>query len=844
LQQQAQLPEKTRIKGLFALGDVYDAVSKRVLANTYASLRELNWVQSEAASFHPVYPDGSRNVIDERAFDAIYLFGNNNESDIEFSSPDDFSQLCADFIFLDSGADAQEEGDSLSAMLQSTRNNAEVYTMNYDADGTPHSYSALGLCKIRFPADRVAELCAVRMGQEIIDYHMLGRLNQAEILEAKQKAQEFLNNEGFSFREDNTDLPDRITEKTQENGEKISFNDWVTRNLVLAHNNDLENITKLEIGKLNQIVQILNQEVSRFQGENQARVVDELQTFQRIVEQTVKKLFQENLGVSFVAKFLEELLERMRSSRDFAQQRMQIYTDNDRQYADHMNNQIKEMADLLGSMLGFLKREAQRAQLKETYRAIRQYFMNRIDILKARAAIDFYEGVFDNKQKLVEGGEGALSILASKSSNIGLIQVFVTNQKKDFQAAYENYRKIKGSPFEILIYDNDSFTTLEEVYISVYSDALRTKLFESIIDKMGGSIWNIRTFMNEAKSVELRNIILAICTAPFEEAIDKKTVSQRIIEARQNKQNPIDYGQRLQNAYQLADYFCRLNDTATRFAGLRNSEQAIDCIIAYQDEQDFSWGEVKKLLRQAIARVGKQTPFAHTSDRHSILLYREFCGFPAYTLRRITAYHNSYLDEAKRENNAPLQMLTREPLVHINVPNSEVLSKFTVMIIEAINFGIVIHDEENYFMVTQEEWGRRKLAEEAQAKGDNPPLEDRTAGSARRMGATLNEAISRLNERLPESARLYGDEVMWDHQISKQIEERRSHIDRDTISKLLQALYFEGIAGTKFEKINLETDIRPAIVYLLNRDFALRQEHFRRPPYSHQQLLRNLYIGA
>ncbi|MCP4696855.1 MAG: hypothetical protein GY862_08405, partial [Gammaproteobacteria bacterium] len=137
LQQQAELPERARIKGLFALGDVYDAISKRVLANTYASLREFNWVQREDASFHPVYPDGTRDVIKARAFDAIYLFSNSNDNEIEFSSPEDFAQLCAEFVFLDSGADAQEDGDPLSAMIQSNRNNSEVYTMNFDADGSP-----------------------------------------------------------------------------------------------------------------------------------------------------------------------------------------------------------------------------------------------------------------------------------------------------------------------------------------------------------------------------------------------------------------------------------------------------------------------------------------------------------------------------------------------------------------------------------------------------------------------------------------------------------------------------------------------------------------------------------
>jgi hypothetical protein len=356
LQQQAQLPEKSRIKGLFAMGDVYDAVSNRVLANTYASLRELNWIQKENAEFHPVYPDVTRDLIRDRALDAVYLFGDSNRSDIEISSPDDFAQLCAEFIFLDSGSDVQETGDPLSAMMQSNRNNAEVYTMNYDADGAPRCYSALGLCKIRFPVDRVAELCAARMSKAIIDFHIIGKLDQTEILEARKKMKDFVAAEALGCGDESSELPDRLVEKLLEGGERMPLDAWMTKGLSGAYNGDVENINKLEISRITNIVQKLNSELTQFQNDLPDRVVGELQTFQRILDREIKKMFQENLGVNFVLKFLEELLEYAKQSEEYAQAQMRSLSEHDKRLADMMNNQIRELGNLLGGgLFDFLK---------------------------------------------------------------------------------------------------------------------------------------------------------------------------------------------------------------------------------------------------------------------------------------------------------------------------------------------------------------------------------------------------------------------------------------------------------------------------------------------------------
>ena len=843
LQQQAQLPNKSRIKGLFALGDVYDAVSKRVLANTYASLRELNWVQQENAAYRPVYPGVTRNLIKSRAFDAVYLFGDKNRSDIEFDSPDDFAQLCAEFIFLDSGSDTQEQGDPLSAMMQSTRNNAEVYTMNCDADGTPRAYSALGLCKIRFPAERVAELCAARMSQTIIAHHIIGRLDQTEIREARRKVQEFLTNEGLECTDSKSDLPDRMTEKQGEAGERIPFDNWLTKNLAKAYNNDLENIRNLEIGRIQRIIGTLNEEIGKFQKDMPHIVIKELGTFQRVLQQELTKMFQENLGVSFVARFLGEMLEIARVSKDFCKAQTKNLLNNEKQLSDAINRQTTEMAKLLeGGFLDFLRNAAKQEQLKETYKAIRQHFSNRIGIMKMQAAADFYEGVYDAKQKLMEGGEGAIALLSKMSSDISLIQAYISDLSKRFGDAYESNKKIKSSPFEILIYDNEKFSTLNEIYEEVYNDALRTQLFKDVLERIGGSIWNVMDYReNEAKFIE---IFMDACKGVFTENIDRKTVAQRIQDAKNSQINPIDYAPRLQSAYEISDYFCRLNDAAARFADLRDSEQSIMCIVGYQDDADPAWNAVKKILKEAIGRGGRHVPFSHTSDRHSILIYREYCGFPAYTLTRIEAYRDNYVSEAKRENTPPLQMLTKEQLEHIHTPTVPVLSKFVVMAVEALSLGVIICDEENYYMLTADEWKRRRIATEAQAKGGNASVEDRTAGRNRKMGSRFNEAVSRMNEKLPEQARLSSKEELWADQVQQQIEQRKSNMNRDALCDLYEALYFEGYKGTQNENISLEAEIQPAIVFILKRDFALKKEHIFRPQKLHDELLYDFYIGS
>ncbi|MGD9209558.1 MAG: tubulin-like doman-containing protein [Desulfobacteraceae bacterium] len=845
LQYQAELPQKTRLKGLFALGDVYDAISNRVLANTYASLREINWVQRQKVQFSPVYPDGSRDVIETKAFDAIYLFGSSNHSDIEFGSPADFAQLCSDFIFLDSGADRQEDGDSLSAMIQSARNNTEVYSMSYDPDGTPRCYSSLGLCKIRFPIERVADLCAVRMAQRIIKDHITGSLSRTELLEVKRKAQAFLTTEGFACNVENSDLLSRLVEKQTDMGELVPLDSWITQSLAKAFNNDMETIKRLEISRINQIVNTLNTELDHLREEMPLRLIEELQSFHNTVDGTVKRMFTENLGISFVAGFLDEILQSAYLSREYAQEELQNCINRQKQLADQLSTQISELTGLLGKgMLSFLRMDARKAQLRETYRAIRHHFINEIRILKTKSAIAFYNGVTDAKKRIMEDGEGTISHLSQKVKDIESIKMFITEQQQILKDTYENNKKINGSPFEILIYDNDHFTEMSQIFQAVYSDTLCEQLFQSILTEIGGSIWNINDYThNEFTARQLKEIFISTCKPFFLSEIDKKTVAQRIIEARNHNANPKDYAPSLQGAYEVADCFCRLNNAASHFADLRESEQAIACVVVFRDNNDDAYKNIRSILKESMTRGGKQPTFSHTSDRHSILIYRELSGFPSYTLSRITAYYNKYMHETRRENTPPLQMFTRDPLPHIMVPTSHVLSRFVIVTIEALALGTIIFDKEYYFMVTPDQWRRRTLALEAQARGEFVEYEDRQAGNQIPIGSKLDEVFSRLNEKLSQNDRTSSRQSTYKDLLYDLIAQWKKNLMPEMHCDLLKAFYFKKHIGTNRENIDMETDIRPAVKFILKRDFGLEEEYIRRPSLSHQKLLKEIHLN-
>ena len=390
LQAEGIIPPNARIKGLFALGDVYEGITDRVHANTYASLRELNWGQRANASYRPVYPGTIRGTIQDQAFDTIYLIGKRNESNIQFNEPDDFSVLCAEFIFLDSGADREigvningemEMREPLATVIQSTRNNPEPYASIIDADGTPRCYSALGLCKIRFPAQQVAELCSARMSMSIICHHILGDLNPDSILkkiekyvkqqiqqtdildnlsaqliiESEKKAVKYFENKELRCDEINTDLPDRLIE-LKDNDNYIPLDQWAEASLKKAHAFDSKNLKKLEAGRFNTIIKAIDHKIRDLQNEMSSILINELQTFQNNIEREINDIFRlEEIDdlfelthrTRYIAIFLKKLIELSKESTRFAEDKISELKKREKPFQNERQKQIRKMRTCL-----------------------------------------------------------------------------------------------------------------------------------------------------------------------------------------------------------------------------------------------------------------------------------------------------------------------------------------------------------------------------------------------------------------------------------------------------------------------------------------------------------------
>ncbi len=162
----------TKIYGFMALASVYDSISGdlKLKPNCYASLIELDHYQNEnnfrspKRQFYPAYRNISSsdwdytNSSNTFSFDYPYLFDKANETGVAFSSPKQFAEMAARFIYLLTGSDVATRWESVS-------NNIWV---NLDEDRKLHKpvrYASTGNTSIVYPRRKITQLCSFKLAE-------------------------------------------------------------------------------------------------------------------------------------------------------------------------------------------------------------------------------------------------------------------------------------------------------------------------------------------------------------------------------------------------------------------------------------------------------------------------------------------------------------------------------------------------------------------------------------------------------------------------------------------------------------------------------------------------------
>jgi len=174
-------PEFCFINGMLVLPQAFAMVaSDAIMANAYASLRELNYFSKEG-NYYTKYPDGLEVRIHNRPFNICYLIDAVNENGKTLTGLEDLAPMIAESIFL-------QIGSQVGKATQSVFDN--VKSLDRMENGEPTAFSSLGTASLVFPAKRIIEICSYRFGQALIREAVTHDPDEAAVPELVRQFQE------------------------------------------------------------------------------------------------------------------------------------------------------------------------------------------------------------------------------------------------------------------------------------------------------------------------------------------------------------------------------------------------------------------------------------------------------------------------------------------------------------------------------------------------------------------------------------------------------------------------------------------------------------------------------
>ncbi len=165
-------PEFCYVNGVLALPSVFPTVKKiGIESNAFACLRELDYYMEaewQVDYGNPRVPQFS--ISGRRPFNIVYLVDARNEQGQGLSGLDEIAPMIAEAVYLqvssqvgNANASAFDNVDVLASRVLNYEENREV----------PTAYSSLGTASLVFPVSKIIELCANRLGRDLVSQQVL-----------------------------------------------------------------------------------------------------------------------------------------------------------------------------------------------------------------------------------------------------------------------------------------------------------------------------------------------------------------------------------------------------------------------------------------------------------------------------------------------------------------------------------------------------------------------------------------------------------------------------------------------------------------------------------------------
>ena len=829
------------VRGLFVMGELHaQKAGSRTMANTYASLKELNHYMRNDTKFVPHYKDDYSDSTTKKPYDLIYLFGNSN-GNINFDDPSQLYDMLANFIFIDSSTLVAEH-------IWRYRVNKSQYTAVIDNNKTPFCYSSLGLCIVRFPWQHVLDLCAYRFAQKVIDEHFL-KPNEIKRHNVNNYVHDFIQSKRLACDSEsqNTDydLSLRLISKEDEN--EISQISTIISKAFEATTGKIKDASPIKKLRSN-----LEKRTKETKDSIDDQVSFELSAAKNIISAEIKSIMQrdQQSGLKFSIKFCEILKQECTRAMSYARKELSDAREREDKLQKHLNYNANQFQNLFGGLTIFKKR-AINDQFKSTLEAMKKVYLNELFVIKYDAAVKFFNNLLDRNGRM--RNEGLISYITREINKLKSIEKVMIDLHQEMRQLFDKHKNINGSEFDQLVYDNKNLQDFYDVYDpidhnpDILSDVAKkivnasTKAFQDMDNLIQSDIGLPMKPFDEHEINIYREIFLEHCREVFIQEIDRYTVEQRIEKARDR--NIMNYYEKMNVFYDISEHYALFDRGVTSFARFDDQQQSFFMIGL--DDKDKS--KLPAFFQENVGlRPGEETGnFITTRDKHQIVIFREIHGFPAYMLKTSNAYLNQYMAMSKNSKEPPLQMVPHD-LINFQPPNEKVVFEYEKRAIEGLVFGTIHPDfDENhdliYLLLTLDDRKRRIKAE--QQKNQRQVFDSRDLSRGIPLDATYDRSVSdKIQRQTHEKSSKKYIELLIDEieKVKKQVYDyqEKNKLGYDIVIELFQAYYNELPIQKMLDKdpsIDID-EIKRIIKKILWTDFRIDDLNYK-PDKSYESLL-------
>jgi len=842
LLEEGDIPYDIEVRGLFALGEIYAAkAGDRAIANTYESLKELNYYMRSDTSFHSIYKDIISYKTINKPYDLIYLFGFSNQY-VNIEEASQLPEMFSEFIFINSSTLVAEH-------IWRYRVNKSHYTSLLDDRDIPFCYSSMGLTIIRFPRQQILELAAAKFAQKII-MHFFLRPQDINKLDIDKVVKAFIQDKSLICDQESQNQPFDLSKKLITMDYE-DVQDYLESAIILTFSEYSDSIKSMH--PIKQTRSVLNNRMKQLRSCIDEYILQFLSYTKNSIKEEIRSIIKcKKLGgIQPALEFCNKLHEVCCKTNEFAQKELKASHDRSSTLSRKFTNEYRILQSILSKIMLF-KRKAKREQLEITLRKMRNLFLNEIYSIRYAAVTRFMEVYLDTDGNLKN--EGIIPFLTKEIERLERIKSMMDRINREMEEHYDHQLNISRSIFDQVVFDSNTLAEFHDVYnpidkneSKVYEVAKKiiqesSKMFEHFdFDSFESDLGLPAIHFHEEEFQSYRSLFLQSCREPFCEELDRYNVEERIF--RSLDRGGPDYLDRMNTYYRLSHHYAVLDQKVINLARFREELQTL-FIIGIEDKDK---SRLPKYFQHKVGLLpGEGTGnFITTRDKHQIVILREVHGFPAYMLKACKAYQNKYSSIKNDVKQVPLHMI-QENLKNYEPPQERVFFKYEKKAIEGLILGIIIvasdeYSRKIYMMIDMEQRQIRKKAFEQKNQSKN--FKPNASACGIKLDSTFEQTVYdkiHFQTDLETNKKYFEILIKNIDEVKTHIAEHDKYTDDNIIVNLFLAYYHEFPLLGNDPTVNKD-DIQKIIKNILLSEYSVDSIE-RNSSKTYQEILKELNL--